>query len=111
MDRKLTGAEFAARRHLIGLTLDELAAALGVNPRTTRAWESGRDRVPARIGGELSALIAEHTALVDRLLDAGAPVVIPWNRAARVAGRPRGWFVAAVARAVAVEPDVEADWS
>ena len=29
---RMTGAEFAAHRHLIGLTLDELADTLGVNP-------------------------------------------------------------------------------
>ena len=50
---RMTGAEFAAHRHLIGLTLDELADTLGVNPRTTRAWETGRDLIPARIPAEL----------------------------------------------------------
>ena len=40
---------FAARRHLTGLSVTELAAHLAVNPRTVRSWESGRDPIPARI--------------------------------------------------------------
>ena len=62
---RMTGAEFAAHRHLIGLTLDELADTLGVNPRTTRAWETGRDLIPARIPAELGALVAEHGRLAE----------------------------------------------
>lgn len=106
MDR-LTGAEFAARRHLLGLTLDQLAAVLGVNPRTVRAWESGRDLIPPRISLEFVVLIDEHTALVRQMLDADVPVCIPRDGAAP---HPRGWHVAAAARAIAVEPDLIVEW-
>lgn len=41
---RMTGAEFAAHRYLIGLTLDELASFLGVNPRTVRAWRPSEIR-------------------------------------------------------------------
>ena len=107
MDR-MTAAEFAAWRHLLGLTLDELAAALAVNPRTTRAWESGRDPIPARIAGELAALEVEHRELVAAMIAAEAPVAI--HRDKQAGPRPRGWYVAAAARALAVEPELEVDW-
>ena len=95
---RMTGAEFAAHRHLIGLTLDELADTLGVNPRTTRAWETGRDLIPARIPAELGALVAEHGRLAKQMTD-GRPVGITRDKAAPSA-RPRGWYVAAAARAL-----------
>ena len=56
----MTAAEFAAHRRLAGLTLDQLAAHLRVNPRTVRSWESGRDAVPDRIAAELGALVDRH---------------------------------------------------
>lgn len=107
MDR-MTAAEFAAWRHLLGLTLDELAEALAVNPRTTRAWESGRDPIPARITDELAAMDVEHRALADQMVAAETPVAI--HRDKHVGPRPRGWYVAAAARALAVDPDLEVDW-
>lgn len=107
MDR-LTAAEFAVWRHLLGFTLDELAAALAVNPRTVRSWESGRDPIPARIGEELAALDVEHRELATRMASDGRPVAIHRDKAQGV--RPRGWYVAAAARALAVEPDLEVDW-
>ena len=108
MDR-MTAGEFAAWRHLLGLTLNELAEALAVNPRTTRAWESGRDPIPARVTDELAALDVEHRALAGQMVDAKAPVAIARDKAA-AQPRPRGWYVAAAARALAVEPDLEVDW-
>ena len=110
MSGRLSGAEFAARRHLLGLTLDELAAMIGVNPRTVRAWETGRDLIPERIGDELAALIDEHTALVERMVDSEEVVGIVRGKAADMP-RPRGWYVAAAARALLVEPDLMVDWA
>ena len=110
MSGRLSGADFAARRHLIGLTLDELAAMIGVNPRTTRAWETGRDLIPERIGGELAALIDEHTVLVDRMVDSEEVVGILRDKGADMP-RPRGWYVAAAARALLVEPDLMVNWA
>ncbi len=106
MDR-LSSAEFAARRHLVGFTLDQLAAVLRVNPRTVRAWESGRDLIPPRITQELAVLIGEHTGVVQEMLDADVPVHIARDGAG---SRPRGWYVAAAARAIAVEPDLIVEW-
>ena len=86
MDR-LSSAEFAARRHLVGFTLDQLAAVLRVIPRTV--------------------LIGEHTGVVQEMLDADVPVHIARDGAG---SRPRGWYVAAAARAIAVEPDLIVEW-
>ena len=109
MSGRLSGADFAARRHLIGLTLEEVAGVLGVNPRTARAWEAGRDLIPERIGGELAALIDEHTVLVDRMVDSEEVVGIVRDKDVETP-RPRGWYVAAAARALLVEPDLMVDW-
>ena len=105
---RMTGAEFAARRHLLGLTLDELASALGVNPRTTRSWEAERDPIPARLSGELDALIAEHTALAESMIDAGSVQIVRAKHDNQ--DRPRGWYVAAAARATATTPGLRVEW-
>lgn len=106
----LTGAELAARRHLIGVTIDELATILHVNPRTVRAWESGRDNIPARITDELAALIDEHTDVVNELLNSERIIRIDRDKTADTP-RPRGWYIAAAARAIAEQPDLMVDWS
>lgn len=51
-----TGAELRATREMLGLTGDHLAKMLGINPRTIRSWEQGRDPIPARFGPELAEL-------------------------------------------------------
>ena len=107
---RLTGAELAARRHLIGVTLDELATILHVNPRTGRAWESGRDSIPARITDEMAALIDEHTELVQQMLNSERIIRIARDKTVATP-RPRGWYIAAAARAIADQPDLMVDWS
>ena len=106
----LTGAELAARRHLIGVTLDELATILHVNPRTLRAWESGRDNIPARITDEMGALIDDHTELVQQMLNSERIIRIDRDKTVNTP-RPRGWYVAAAARAIADQQDMMVDWS
>lgn len=110
MSGRLSGADFAARRHLIGLTLEEVAGVLGVNPRTARAWETGRDLIPERVGEELGALIDEHTALAERMVDSEGVVGIVRDKGAADMPHPRGWYVAAAARALLAEPDLMVDW-
>ena len=105
---RMTGAEFAARRHLLGLTLDELASILGVNPRTVRAWEAERDPIPPRVPDELGALIVEHTALTQEVAAAGSVQIVRAKRDGQ--DRPRGWYVAAAARATAANPDLRVEW-
>ena len=110
MGERMTGAEMAAWRHLLGLTLDELAEALAVNVRTTRSWESGRDPIPLRIRAEVAGLVVEHGELAARMVDDGRPVAITRDKAVP-SPRPRGWRVAAAARALAVEPELMVDWA
>ena len=40
---RMTGPEVLLVRRRLAMTVDELAESLAVNPRTVRAWESGRD--------------------------------------------------------------------
>lgn len=105
---RMTGAEFAAHRHLIGLTLDELASILGVNPRTVRAWEAERDPIPPRVPDELDALIVEHTALAQEVAAAGSMQIVRAKRDDQ--DRPRGWHVTAAARATAINPGLRVEW-
>ena len=105
---RMTGAEFAARRHLLGLTLDELASILGVNPRTVRAWEAERDPIPPRVPDELDALIVEHTTLTQEVAAAGSMQIVRARHDGQ--DRPRGWHVAAAARATATHPGLRVEW-
>ena len=102
----MSAAEFAAARHLMGHTYESLAAALAVNPRTVRSWESGRDPVSPGAEQAIRAEVARHTNLTRRMVAAGTTVVIP----KRPLSGPRGWFVAAAARAVEVDPDMIVEW-
>lgn len=100
-------AEVAALRTALGLSGDGLAGALGINLRTVRSWESGRDRVSESAAAALDELAAEHTRLVEAMLDAEVPIQVP----RRVEGpRPRGWFLAAAGQAMLADPDLEVDW-
>lgn len=98
----MTGAEVATVRHLLGLTLEEFGVAVGdVNPRTVRSWESGRDVPGEWLNEAVATLLLEHDALVAKILDAmvdGVPVQIARDRDA--GEHPRGWHVAAAARAL-----------
>ncbi|ORI13429.1 DNA-binding transcriptional regulator [Rhodococcus sp. 1168] len=81
-------------REDLGLTGDEFAGQLGVNPRTLRSWESGRDSVPDRIQAEIAEMLAERDHQVDALTAdlaaAGSPAVVPvWRSDAEMhAARP-----------------------
>ncbi|MDE1537293.1 MULTISPECIES: helix-turn-helix domain-containing protein [Actinotignum] len=48
---------FAASRRHLRLSVKQCAAALGVSPRTLRAWESGRDPIPPGAADDLAALM------------------------------------------------------
>lgn len=110
MTDRMTGAEFAAHRHLLGLTVQELAGMLGVQARTARAWESGRDPIPWRVPDELHELGKGHAALAHRMATDGRPIVITRDKTADTA-RPRGWYVAAAARALVEQPELMVEWA
>ena len=52
----MDGGELQTVREYLGLTIESLAGILGVNPRTVRSWEAGRDPIPERIRVEVEAV-------------------------------------------------------
>lgn len=92
--KPLGRAEVAALRVLMGLSLDQMAEALHVNPRTVRSWESGRDRMSLSSTRAVWELKRAHDLLVADYAD-GSPV-IPYDPD----GKPRQWFLAALGRAM-----------
>lgn len=67
--RRPTPAFLRATREYLGLTTAALAGYLGVRERTLRAWESGRDPIPYRVGDEVTQLQADTGAAVQQLVD------------------------------------------
>lgn len=103
----MTPAQIAATRRLIGLTADQLAGELDVNPRTVRGWESGRFTPSEGPVGDLLALRGEHDTEAARMADAarvGGPVVLP------AGPRPPGWYLALGARVLDREPGAAVTW-
>ncbi|MGW2689807.1 helix-turn-helix domain-containing protein [Streptomyces sp. NPDC001414] len=66
----LTAAEFRIAREYLGLSGDHLAKLLGVNPRTLRSWEQGRDDIPGRFRPEIAALKASTLQAVTDMVTA-----------------------------------------
>ncbi|GAA0500841.1 hypothetical protein [Streptomyces olivaceiscleroticus] len=64
----LTAAEVRIAREYLGLTGDKMAEKLGVNPRTLRSWEQGRDPIPGRLRPEIAELKAATDAAVAKLV-------------------------------------------
>lgn len=64
-------------REILGLTGDQLAAHLHVNPRTVRSWEQGRDPVPEGVWAEVDTLLARAQQEVDRVTSYLATGVVP----------------------------------
>lgn len=108
---RMDGLAFAATRHLLGLTMADMAEALGVNERTVRAWESGRDPIPYRLPRELDTLKRVHDAHVQKILDEGE-ALLPYDKDTHeYTDFPRSWWVAVCARALARNPDIPLAWT
>ena len=107
MTETMTPAEFAAYRHLIGLSARKLAEVFEVRVTTVQDWESGRrgERPPARVAEGMLALVSEHTGLAESMASAGVAEV-----PREPSSRPRGWYVAAAAHALALAP-IEVRWA
>ncbi|WP_458089464.1 helix-turn-helix domain-containing protein [Streptomyces malaysiensis] len=79
----LTPAELRAARENLGLTGDHLAKRLGVNPRTLRSWEQGRDPIPGRIRPEIAELKAAADKAVTEMVEScqgeDEPVLITYR--------------------------------
>ena len=116
MSDTMSAAEVAALRTLMGLSLDQLAEAIGRNRRVVRYWEAGRYAPNAESVEALWALKARHDDLVAEMLDADAMVIVPRRHDAPPARQnpdgvmPRGWYLAAAGRAIAEEPDLMVEW-
>ncbi|TGB14591.1 helix-turn-helix domain-containing protein [Streptomyces palmae] len=73
-DDPLTAAELRTAREFLGLTGDHLAKLLpssrgsGINPRTVRSWEQGRDPIPGRIRVAIAELKAETDQEVAKMV-------------------------------------------
>lgn len=110
----MSPAEFIARRQLVGLTDKQLADALGINERSIRGYAAGTYSPVDGVARDLDALVARHTAEVNRLHGAGTVIelpLVPRDRGWEPDGnRPRGWYAALGARLVDRDPDVMLEW-
>lgn len=101
MSQRITGAEFAAHRSRLGLTMAELGERLSVRADTIKRWESGREPVPYRVPDELAALHRKQAALARRMAAVDALVALR---------RGDGWSLAAAGQAQEMKPDIMLAW-
>jgi len=117
MTDRMNGGELQTVREYLGLTHDALAGILGVNPRTLRSWESGRDRIPERVREEVEQIESDTAAAVGELVaalgDMREPAVAVYRTDEELhAARPdtvhltARWWRHVVARAVTKVPGV-----
>lgn len=99
---------FMAYRHLLGLSTTQLARILDVDPRTLRAWEKARSRIPDGIACELLELARDHGRIAQRFISCDAVVTMPREDGEEF---PRNYYVAALARALEAEPGIRAEWT
>lgn len=106
MTHTMTAAQVAATRRLLGLTVDQLGDELAINPRTIRAWETGKYSPSETAVLALLALRAEHDAELAELMDkvAQGPVALPSGP------RERGWYLALGARILDRLPAARIGW-
>lgn len=118
-ETRMSGAELRARREYLGLTGEALARLLGVNSRTERSWEQGRDPAPLRLRAEISEIEAETDAAVAeaaRGLTPGARIPVWRSDEEMAADVPdlgarwtARWWRHVARRAAATMPDVTID--
>lgn len=101
--KTMTGPRLAALRHRLGWSTNELAKQLDVNPRTVRAWNSGRDPVPVGVMLELDELLIEHELDVHNSLQTGR-LEIPY------AHESTPWWVAVADSASRLNPEIDLVW-
>lgn len=100
----MNGAEFALLRYELGLSLSQIAAFLDVNPRTVRAWNSGRDPIPQGVLLELDDLVHEHQLEVDDAAAAGF-LDLPYGSG------EAGWWLSVAAAARRRDPGLVVRWN
>lgn len=122
MSSRMGSGELQMVREYLGLTGDQFAGMLGVNPRTLRSWEQGRDPIPERVREEVESIEATTASAVGEVVDAlnsvvddgDDPAVLVYREDASMhAARPAfshmsaRWWRHVVARAVQEVPGVE----
>ena len=104
-----TPAELAATRHLIGLSISELAAQLGVSTQIVRDWERGRYTPREGVLHDIAMLRARHDETLSDLSgyheDEGGVISLPDEP------MPQGWYTALGARLIDRHPDVMLEWT
>lgn len=108
MSERMSGAEIAATRHLIGLSQAELAAELSCSRDAVKDWESGKLTPRSTLTADIAALRTAHDREVARLADGaadGIPIELP------AGPKPRGWYLALGARVLDRQPDAILDWA
>ncbi|WP_300265517.1 helix-turn-helix domain-containing protein [Microbacterium sp.] len=108
MTTKMTGAEIAATRHLLGLSPTDLAYQLGVSRQSVKDWERGRFTAREGVVGDLYARRAAHDAETARLIH-GAQDGVPIGLLS--GPKPRGWYLALGARVLDAVPDAMLEWA
>lgn len=78
----MSAAEFRCYRDWLGVTMEWLAARLGVAERTVRRWEAEATAVPAGVAAEVRQLVAVADEQLAAMLDAAPaddPVVVTYR--------------------------------
>lgn len=91
--REAAAGRYAVARARLGVTGPELAALLGVQERTARAWEEGRDPIPAGVFTDVAELVEVHGRHAAGYRRRGAAVIDPSGR------WPVNWQLGAARRA------------
>lgn len=112
MAEGMTGAEMAAHRHLLGLSMSELADYRGLSDlKTMRDQEAGRTRVPEKTAAKLEELLIEHTQILERLTQGAAEGMVISIPRFGDEQHPKGFWLGLAARLIDRQPDVMLEWS
>lgn len=108
---RMSALEFAAWRHLLGLTFEDCSRLLHVTLRTVQKWESGAEQIPYGVTKEIEELYTQHTGVVEHMLSQDGGALPRQKDAPEYREFPRGWYVAAAARAVDREKKLNLEWT
>lgn len=82
-DERMQGVELKMVREWLGFSGQWLADHLGVNSRTLRSWEQGRDPIPDGVRLEVERLEQQTGEIVGRtvatLMDAAEPGIVTYQ--------------------------------
>lgn len=108
MDDTMSGAELFALRNGWGVSIEDIADFLGVNPRTVRRWESGEARLSLPVTAEVWAFSQHLEEIADEIIDRKISVIIR-GEVPEVFRESWNVFIAGVG--VAVKRGHRVDWA